>query len=46
MNDPHSAKMDRLVDAVLTGDGTLEPDIRRAAARRLKPGLKAIEGGM
>jgi hypothetical protein len=31
MDDPHSGKMDRLVDTVLTGDGTLEPNVRRAA---------------
>ena len=30
--DPHASDMRRLVDAVLTGPGTLDPDLRRAAA--------------
>jgi alkylhydroperoxidase family enzyme len=30
--DPHAAGMERLADAVLTGPGTLESSIRRAAA--------------
>ena len=32
--DPHAADMRRLVDAVLAGPGTLDPEIRRAAAER------------
>ena len=30
--DPHATDMQRLVDAVLAGPGTLDPNIRRAAA--------------
>jgi len=30
--DPHAANMQRLVDAVLAGPGTLDPNTRRAAA--------------
>src|SRR2546422_9978138 len=30
--DPHASDMQRLVEAVLAGPGTLDPDIRRAAA--------------
>jgi alkylhydroperoxidase family enzyme len=30
--DPHAADMRRLAEAVLTGPGTLDPSIRRAAA--------------
>jgi len=30
--DPHATNMRRLVDAVLAGPGTLDPDSRRAAA--------------
>jgi uncharacterized peroxidase-related enzyme len=30
--DPHAANMQRLVDAVLAGAGTLDPSVRRAAA--------------
>ena|SRR2546423_4157039 len=33
VTDPHAAKLERLVDAVLDGEGALDPAIRRAAAR-------------
>jgi alkylhydroperoxidase family enzyme len=32
MDDPHADGVRQLVEAVLAGPGTLEPDIRRAAA--------------
>ena len=32
VSDPHAVNMQRLVDAVLAGPGTLAPDVRRAAA--------------
>jgi enoyl-CoA hydratase/carnithine racemase len=35
--DPHAANMQRLVDAVLTGPGTLDPGVRQAAAQAVDP---------
>jgi alkylhydroperoxidase family enzyme len=32
VGDPHAARMQRLVDAVLAGPGALDPIVRRAAA--------------
>jgi alkylhydroperoxidase family enzyme len=33
-SDPHAAKMERLVKAVLEGSGTLDQSVRQALARR------------
>jgi hypothetical protein len=40
--DPHAEKMQRLVDAVLAGPGTLAPDLRAAAATAT--GSEALRG--